>query len=87
MSKQFYFEQFNLALYSFNVKNSSISNHFSKITQFSSIWAIDRTLSGVTTPGHGKPGSDGNEEVLLIPRGCSNIGTSPSEFLVSYPGY
>ena len=27
MSKEFYFEQFSLAEYSFNVKNSSISNN------------------------------------------------------------
>ena len=31
--------------------------------QFSSIWHVDMTLSGATTPG----GSDGNEGVLLIP--------------------
>ena len=35
--------------------------------QFSSIWPIDRTLSGATTQGQSGPGSNGNEEVLCIP--------------------
>ena len=34
---------------------------FSISTQFSSIWSLDRALSGATTPGHSGPGSDGNE--------------------------
>ena len=34
--------------------------------QFSSIWLIDRNLSGVTTLGQTGPGSKGNEEVLHI---------------------
>ena len=33
-----------------------------------SIWPIDKTLSGGTTSGQSKPGSDGNEEVLHIPK-------------------
>ena len=36
--------------------------------QFSSIWPIDRTLSGATTPSQSGPGSDGNEGVLHIPQ-------------------
>ena len=32
----------------------------------SSVWPIDRTLSGATTPGQSRPGSDGNEAVLQI---------------------
>ena len=32
----------------------------------SSIWPIDRTLTGAITPGQSEPGSDGNEEVLNI---------------------
>ena len=36
-------------------------------TQFSSIWTIDRTLSGATTPSQSGPGSDGNEGVVFIP--------------------
>ena len=31
-----------------------------------SIWLIDRTLSGATTPGQSELGSNGNEEVLYI---------------------
>ena len=33
----------------------------------SSIWLIDRTLSGATTPGQSGPGSNDNEGVLCIP--------------------
>ena len=33
----------------------------------SSIWLIDRTLSGATTPGQSGPTSDGIEGVLHIP--------------------
>ena len=49
--------------------------------QSTSIWPIDRTLSGATTPGQSGPWSDGNERVLHIP------GTSPSDYLVSYLGH
>ena len=45
---------------------------------YSSIWPIDRTLTGATTPGQSGPGSDGNEEVLYIPQSSSDDG------LVSY---
>ena len=38
----------------------------------SSIWPIDRTLSGATTPGQSGPGSDDNEWVIYIPQ-SSNI--------------
>ena len=31
-----------------------------------SVWPIDRTQSGATTPGQSGPGSNGNEEVLHI---------------------
>ena len=44
---------------------------FSISTQFSSIWAIDRTLSGITTSGQSGPGGDGNEGVLHIPQSSS----------------
>ena len=54
---------------------------------FSSIWPIDRTLSGATTPGQSGPGSDGNEGVLRIPQNFSITGTSPSDCLVLYPGH
>ena len=53
---------------------------------FISIWPIDRTLSGATTPSQSGPGSVGNEGVLRIPPNFSITGTSPSDCLVSYPG-
>ena len=53
--------------------------------QFSSIWPIDRILSGVTTPGLNEPGSDGNKEVLCIPQSSNITEASPSDCLVSYP--
>ena len=55
--------------------------------QFSAIWPIDRTLSGITTLGQSGPGSDGNEGVLRIPQSSSITGTSPSDCLISYPGH
>ena len=57
---------------------------FSISTQFSPIWPIDRTLSGATTQGQSKPGSDFNEGVHYIPQSSSITGTSPSDYLVSY---
>ena len=59
----------------------------SVITQFSSSWPMDRTLSGATTPGQSGPRSDGNEGVLCIPQSSSITGTLPSDCLVSYPGH
>ena len=53
-------------------------------TQFSSIWHINRTLSGATTPAQRGPGSDGNKRVLHIPQSSSITGASPS---VLYPGH
>ena len=58
---------------------------FSISTQFSSIWAIDKTLSGATTVGQSRPGSDGNKVTLCILQNSSIIGTSLSDCLVSYP--
>ena len=46
--------------------------------QFTSIWPIDTTLSGTTTPSQSGPGSDGKEWVPCIP------GTSLSDYLESY---
>ena len=45
------------------------------------------TLSGATTPGENRPGSDSNEGVLRIPQSSSITGTSPSDCLVSYLGH
>ena len=51
----------------------------------SSIWPIDRTLSGATTLNQSGPGSDGNKRV--IPQ-CSSIpGASPSDSLMLYTGH
>ena len=55
--------------------------------QFSSIWPIDRSLSGATTSNQSWTGSDGNEEVVCIPQISCITGTSPSDCLVSYPGH
>ena len=44
---------------------------FSISTQFSSIWPIDRTLSGNTIPSQSEPGSNSNEGVLHIPQSSS----------------
>ena len=56
---------------------------FSINKQFSSIWALDRTLSSATTSGQSGPESDGNDGVLRIPQTSSIIATSPSDCLVS----
>ena len=53
----------------------------------SSIWPIDRTLSGATTPGQSQLGSDGNEGILRIPQSSSITEVSPSDCLVSYTGH
>ena len=53
----------------------------------SSIWPMDRTLSGATTPGQSGPGSDGNERVLRIPQSSSIAEASSLDCLVSYPGH
>ena len=60
---------------------------FNISTQYSSIWSIDKTLSGATTPDHSGPASNGNEGVLRIPQNPSITGTSLSDFLVSYSGH
>ena len=55
-------------------------------TQFSSIWPIDRALSGATIPAKSEPRSDGRKGVLRILQSPSSTGASPSDCLVSYPG-
>ncbi len=55
-------------------------------TQFTTISAIDRTLSDATNPGKSGPGSNGNEGVLHISQ-IFNAGTSLSDGLMSYPGH
>ena len=60
---------------------------FSISTKFSSIWPVEKTLSGATTPGQSGPGSDGSEGVLGIHQNSCITGTSTSYCLVSYPGH
>ena len=52
-----------------------------------SIWSIDRTLSGPTTPGQSGSKSNGNERVLCIPQSSSITRASPSDCLMLYPGH
>ena len=52
----------------------------------SSIWFIDKTLSGATTLDQSGPGSNVNEGVLHFPQGSSITGASPSDYLISYTG-
>ena len=52
----------------------------------SSIWSMDGTLSGTTTPGQSEPMSNSNERVLHIPQ-SSRTGTSPPDSLVPYRGH
>ena len=49
----------------------------------SSIWLIDRILSGAITLGQSGLGSDGNKGVLCIPQSSSITEVSPSDGLVS----
>ena len=84
-----YFKQFRLAyVHSLNVKTDLFQViQLSISTQFSSMWLIDRILSGATSLGLSGPGSDGNEEVLYISQSSGITGSSPSDCLVSYPGH
>ena len=63
IEKQLYFKHFSsVKVRSLNVKTVLFQAiQFSIKTLFSSIWPIDRTLLGVTTPGQSGSGSDDNE--------------------------
>ena len=52
---------------------------FNISTLFSSIWPIDRSLSGVTFQGQSRPGSNGNEGVLRILQSSSITEASSSD--------
>ena len=52
----------------------------------SSIWPIDRTLSGATTPDHRGAWSEGDKGLHHIPQSSGITGASPSEYLDSYLG-
>ena len=60
---------------------------FSISIQFSSIWPIDWTLSGATTPSPSGPGSDGNKGVFRMTQNSNIIRVSLSDTLMSYPEY
>ena len=77
----FIYTQLNVKTVPFQTVQFSIS------TQFSSIWTINRTLSGTTTLSQSGPGSDSIEGILRIPQSSSIAGTLPSDCLVSYPGH
>ena len=49
----------------------------------SSMWPIDRTWSGATTPGQSGPGSNGNEEVLHIPQSSKTRASTSESFVIS----
>ena len=51
-----------------------------------SIWPIDGTRTGTTTPGHSGPGSNGIESVFHILQ-SSRTGASLSNGLMSYLGH
>ena len=53
----------------------------------SSIWTIDRTLLGATTPGQSEPETDENKGILSIPQSSTTIGALPSDCLMSHPGH
>ena len=77
----FCFTQFN----SKTVRSQTIL--FSVITQFISIWPLDKTLSNATTPGQSEFRSDGSERALRIPHISSITEASPSNSLMSHPGH
>ena len=86
LQKQSYFKQ--AEVWSLNVKTVLFQAiQFSISTQFSSIWPIDRTLWGATTPGQSGLGNNGHEGALCIPKSSSITGTSPSDCFVLYPGH
>ena len=53
----------------------------------SSIWPIDKTLSGVTTLNQNEPESDSTEGVLCIPQTSTITETSQSDCLMLYTGH
>ena len=74
----------NLFLYIWLVLFQTIQFNISR--QFSSIWTIDKNLSGATTLGQSVPGSDGNKVVRQIYESVIITGASPSDCLVSFLG-
>ena len=60
--------QFSVSIYSITKTVPFQTIQFSTSTVFSSIWPIDRSLSGATTLGQSGPGSDGNEGYSIFPK-------------------
>ena len=56
------------------------------IKQFSSIWPIESTLEGSTTPGQSGPGNDGNEAIFHIPQSSIRMFSVISRTLVGLGG-
>ena len=82
MSKQFYFKQFGVVAFekgAFWLPSTTVTNF--------TYWPIDKTLSGANTLSQSGLGSNGNKGILHISQNFSITGTSPSDCLVSYPGY
>ena len=77
----FVFTQLNVKIVLLQTIQLSLS------TQFSSIWPIDRNLSGATTSGQSGPWSNGYEGVLRISQSSRLTETSPSDCLMSYLGH
>ena len=89
MSRQVLFQTIQFSVSTVSMSKTALFQtiQFSINTPFSSIWPIDRTQSGATILGQSGPGSNGNEVALHIPQSSSITGTSPSDFLMSYPGH
>ena len=59
---------------------------FGMSAQFSSIWPIDKPLSGATTVDQSEPDSDGNKGILRIPQSSRITVATASDCLVSFLG-
>ena len=59
-------------------------NIFEQTKQFSSIWPIDRTLSGAITPGQSEPRSDRNKGYSTYPKAPA-LQEPHHDNLVIYP--
>ena len=89
MSKTVLFQtiQFSISTVSMSKTVLFQTIQFSINTLFSSIWPIDRTLSGATIPRQSEPLSNGNEGVLCIPQSSSITRLSPSDCFALYAGH
>ena len=78
------FKTIQFSISSFNVKTVLLQTiQFSICTQFSSIWSIERTLSGVTTSEQSRPARNGSKWVLRLSQSSSIHGTTPLDCLAS----